>query len=121
MDQVFISVINCIWVKKEFLYSGGEDDGFFGSDDVGEQEYMEISSADVFNRPGPFDDLFVGDGDLLMQARSRTSKARASRGGSKGGKSRAGLKNKTSSGRRNTDGLVMSDNGAHDGGGPESS
>lgn len=29
-----------------------DDDGFFGSDEVGEQEYVEISSSDVFNRPG---------------------------------------------------------------------
>ncbi len=32
-----------------------EDEGFFGSEDIGEQEYVEISSADVFNRPGEGD------------------------------------------------------------------
>ena len=31
---------------------GDDGDGFFGADDVGEQEYVELSSADVFNRPG---------------------------------------------------------------------
>ena len=29
-----------------------DGDGFFGTDDVGEQEYVELSSADIFNRPG---------------------------------------------------------------------
>lgn len=32
------------------------------------QEYKEYSSNDVFNRPGPFDDLFSGDGDQLVQS-----------------------------------------------------
>lgn len=32
------------------------------------QEYEEYSSNDVFNRPGPFDDLFSGDGDQLVQS-----------------------------------------------------
>ena len=31
---------------------GDDDDGFFGADDVGEQEYVEVSSSDIFNRPG---------------------------------------------------------------------
>ena len=31
---------------------GDDGDGFFGADDVGEQEYVELSSADIFNRPG---------------------------------------------------------------------
>ena len=31
---------------------GDDGDGFFGADDVGQQEYVELSSADVFNRPG---------------------------------------------------------------------
>ncbi len=49
------------------------DGGFFGDDEVEGQgydeegEYVEYSSSDVFNRPGPFDDLFEGDGDQLVQ------------------------------------------------------
>ncbi|GAX77249.1 hypothetical protein CEUSTIGMA_g4695.t1 [Chlamydomonas eustigma] len=101
-------------------YDGGDDDGFFGSDDVGEQEYLEISSSDVFNRPGPFDDLFEGDGDLLVQARASgpSYKANSSKGTGKGGRGRPwSKKNKSPKPKKNAENLDVDVSGSLVGGG----
>eukprot|EP00195_Chlamydomonas_chlamydogama_P015569 CAMPEP_0202902886 /NCGR_PEP_ID=MMETSP1392-20130828/18653_1 /ASSEMBLY_ACC=CAM_ASM_000868 /TAXON_ID=225041 /ORGANISM="Chlamydomonas chlamydogama, Strain SAG 11-48b" /LENGTH=245 /DNA_ID=CAMNT_0049589745 /DNA_START=273 /DNA_END=1010 /DNA_ORIENTATION=+ len=75
-----------------FLDGVGDSDadaGFFDVEDeeVEEEdagkEFVVYSSADVFNRPGPFDDLFTGDGEALIQPRPTQ---RRKKGGPKGGK-----------------------------------
>ncbi|KAG1672049.1 hypothetical protein FOA52_008925 [Chlamydomonas sp. UWO 241] len=91
-----------------------DGDGFFDEDeDEGaedEGEYEEVSSSDVFNRPGPFDDLFTGVGDnLISMPRTKGGPQAGPRGGSsKSSSSKAGgsKSSSTAGGSSNGDGVL---------------